>query len=88
MSRDISLNNYLHQYVSKLSAKTAAHFGRITFENLKSYAPNLALWGGASTFGLFVFTDGWPTFQDAFYKKIPYFGDHWVKVVAPEDSPQ
>ncbi|CDO92640.1 unnamed protein product [Kluyveromyces dobzhanskii CBS 2104] len=75
-------------YVSRLSSKTALHFGRITLGNLTSYAPNLMFWGSASTFGLFVFTDGWPTFRDAFYSKIPYFGDHWVTVVAPEDSPQ
>ncbi|SCU94822.1 LADA_0G11562g1_1 [Lachancea dasiensis] len=75
-------------YVSKLAAKTAPHFGRLNLSNLLSYTPNLAIWGGASFAGIFVFTEGWPLFQDTFFKKLPVFGSHWVKEVAPEDSPQ
>lgn len=52
-----------------------------------SYLPNLALWGGAYVAGLAVFTEAWPTFQDAFYKKLPVMGSHWQKTIPPEDSP-
>ncbi|SCU89557.1 LANO_0D05446g1_1 [Lachancea nothofagi CBS 11611] len=75
-------------YVSKLAAKTAPYYGQLNFSNLIAYIPNLALWGGASAAGMFVFTEGWPKFQDTFYKKIPIFGTHWEVEVAPEDQPQ
>ncbi|SCV01349.1 LAME_0G15654g1_1 [Lachancea meyersii CBS 8951] len=75
-------------YVSKLAAKTTPFFGRLNLSNLIAYTPNLMLWSGASWAGLFVFTEGWPLFQNTFYKKIPLAGSHWVKEVAPEDSPQ
>lgn len=45
------------------------------------------LWGGASAFGLFVFVEGWPTFQDAIFKKIPIVGSHWNDNTPPEDKP-
>ncbi|SCU97707.1 LAMI_0F11056g1_1 [Lachancea mirantina] len=73
-------------YVSRLTAKTAPYYGKLSLAALLSYTPNLALWGGASMFAVFQFTDGWPKFQDTFYKKIPIFGSHWVKEVDPEDS--
>ncbi|QLL30632.1 hypothetical protein HG536_0A04490 [Torulaspora globosa] len=72
-------------YISKLATKTAPHFGRVNSSNLMSYIPNLAIWGAASTAGLFVFTAGWPTFQDTFYKKIPILGSYWEKEIPPED---
>ena len=71
-----------------MAAKTAPYFGSLNLGNLIAYAPNLALWGGASAAGVFVFTEGWPKFQDTFYKKIPFFGSHWVVEIPPEDSPQ
>lgn len=72
-------------YVSKVSTKVAPHFGRVTFSNLITYTPNLALWGAAWMSGVFVFTEGWPKFQDTIYKKIPYFGSHWIKEIPAED---
>ncbi|SCU92149.1 LAFA_0F08350g1_1 [Lachancea sp. 'fantastica'] len=75
-------------YVSKLAAKTAPHFGKLNLSNIIAYTPNLLFWSGASWAGLFVFTEGWPLFQDTFFKKVPVFGTHWVKTVDPEDSPQ
>lgn len=72
-------------YISKLATKTAPHFGKINTSNFISYLPNLALWGGASAAGTFVFTAGWPKFADTIYKKIPYFGSYWVHEIPPED---
>ncbi|KAH3899782.1 ubiquinol--cytochrome-c reductase subunit 10 SCDLUD_004073 [Saccharomycodes ludwigii] len=74
-------------YISSLSSKTATHFGRLTLRNFINYIPDLALWGGASAFGIACFTENWPIFQDTFYKKIPYFGSHWVHDVDPQDVP-
>ncbi|KAH3682627.1 hypothetical protein WICPIJ_006417 [Wickerhamomyces pijperi] len=68
--------------------KAIPHFGKITLQNLAYYAPNLALWGGASTFGLFIFTEGVPVFQDTFFKPIPVLGQHWIKNPDPQDLPQ
>ncbi|CUS20597.1 LAQU0S01e10242g1_1 [Lachancea quebecensis] len=75
-------------YISKLAAKTAPHFGQLKLRNLIDYVPNLAIWGGASLAGVFVFTEGWPKFQDTIYKKIPIMGPHWQVEIPPEDSPQ
>ncbi|CAI2019265.1 hypothetical protein SEUBUCD646_0H00600 [Saccharomyces eubayanus] len=74
-------------YTSKVSSKTGLHFGRISLRNLTAYAPNLMLWGGASMFALFVFTEGWPKFQDAIYKKIPLLGPTLEDHTPPEDKP-
>ena len=46
------------------------------------------LWGGASAAIIATFTEGWPKFQNTFYKKIPYFGSHWIVEKDPEDLPQ
>ena len=59
--------------------------GKMNSSNLLSYLPNLAIWGAASTAGTFVFTAGWPKFQDTFYKKIPVLGSYWDKEIPPED---
>lgn len=44
------------------------------------------LWGGASAFGLFVFIEGWPLFQETLFSKIPYFGRHWIDDTPDEDK--
>ncbi|AET41112.1 ubiquinol--cytochrome-c reductase subunit 10 Ecym_7268 [Eremothecium cymbalariae DBVPG len=76
------------QYFSKLPFKSAIRFGGVTLKNAFNYAPTLAIWGGASLAAVFVFTENWPIFQDAIFKKIPVYGSHWVKEIPPEDSPQ
>lgn len=43
------------------------------------------LWGGASIIGLFVFVEGWPLFQQAFFQKIPLVGKHWEHETKEED---
>ncbi|CCE62562.1 hypothetical protein TPHA_0C04120 [Tetrapisispora phaffii CBS 4417] len=73
-------------YISKAAFKKSPHFGRLSFGNLINYSPNLLLWGGAWAASIAVFTEGWPLFQDAFYKKIPYFGQHWIVEIPPEDK--
>lgn len=73
-------------YISQLASKAAPHFGRISTRNLKSYGPNLLIWGGAWAACVAVYTEGWPIFQDTFYKQIPLFGSHWVKVIPEEDK--
>lgn len=75
-------------YISKPATKALPHLGKINLSNLWSYAPNLALWGGASTFGIFAFTEGVPIFQTTFYQKIPIFGSHWIHNPDPQDLPQ
>ncbi|AMD22290.1 HGL050Cp [Eremothecium sinecaudum] len=75
-------------YYSQLASKRALGFGPLTLKNLLNYSPNLAVWGGASAAAILVFTESWPTFQDLLFKRIPYFGSHWVKEIPPEDSPQ
>jgi ubiquinol-cytochrome c reductase subunit 10 len=75
-------------YISKPAVKALPHLGKINFSNLLSYAPNLAFWGAASTFGIFAFTEGVPIFQTTFYQKIPYFGSHWISNPDPQDLPQ
>ncbi|GHM92156.1 ubiquinol-cytochrome c reductase core subunit 10 qcr10 [Saccharomyces cerevisiae] len=75
------------QYTSHLSSKTGLHFGRLSLRSLTAYAPNLMLWGGASMLGLFVFTEGWPKFQDTLYKKIPLLGPTLEDHTPPEDKP-
>lgn len=74
-------------YVSKLASKTTPYFGKLNLKNLIDYTPNLAIWGGSSFAAIFVFTEGWPKFQNTLYKKIPYFGSHWVVEIPPEDAP-
>ncbi|SCW04465.1 LAFE_0H14136g1_1 [Lachancea fermentati] len=75
-------------YVSRLAAKTTPYFGKLNIKTLLTYTPDLAIWGGASLAGVFVFTEGWPKFQDTFYKKIPFFGSHWDVEIPPEDRAQ
>ncbi|KAH3661957.1 hypothetical protein OGAPHI_006136 [Ogataea philodendri] len=53
-----------------------------------SYTPILAIWGVATTAGIFTFTSNWPLFQDTFYKKLPIMGKLWIKEVDPQDLPQ
>ncbi|CCC67047.1 hypothetical protein NCAS_0A04890 [Naumovozyma castellii] len=74
-------------YTSRLGIKPNPRLGRLSLRNLLAYSPNLMLWGGASAFGLFVFVEGWPTFQDAIFKKIPIVGSHWNDNTPPEDKP-
>ncbi|OWB48480.1 hypothetical protein B5S27_g15 [[Candida] boidinii] len=74
-------------YIKAPILKAASHYGSITTTGFAAYFPILAAWGAAAGFGAFVFTENWPLFQNTFYKKIPYFGQHWVKEIAPEDSP-
>ncbi|CCF58002.1 hypothetical protein KAFR_0D03540 [Kazachstania africana CBS 2517] len=75
------------QYNTHFGSKVSPHLGRLNFKNLFfNYSPNLMLWGGASLVGVFVFVEGWPLFQQNFFQKIPYFGEHWKKEIPPEDS--
>lgn len=73
----ISILTFIIQYTSHLSSKTGLHFGRLSLRSLTAYAPNLMLWGGASMLGLFVFTEGWPKFQDTLYKRFRCQDLHW-----------
>ncbi|KAH3674691.1 hypothetical protein WICMUC_003107 [Wickerhamomyces mucosus] len=75
-------------YITRPVTKAIPHFGKLNLENLIAYTPNLVFWGGASTFGLFVFAEGVPVFQDTFFKKIPFFGEHWISNPDPQDLPQ
>lgn len=43
------------------------------------------LWGGASLVGLFVFVEGWPLFQQTFFRRIPVVGEHWAQKSPEED---
>jgi ubiquinol-cytochrome c reductase subunit 10 len=54
---------------------------------VRSYIPNLILWGGAAGAGVAVFTEGVPLFQNTFYSKIPVFGEHWIYNPDPEEIP-
>ncbi|KAF3990586.1 hypothetical protein FT663_01661 [Candidozyma haemuli var. vulneris] len=53
----------------------------------KSYGKDLIIWGGAAGAAVATFTDNWPLFQQTFYAKIPYFGEHWISNPDPEDVP-
>ncbi|CCD27386.1 ubiquinol--cytochrome-c reductase subunit 10 NDAI_0K01950 [Naumovozyma dairenensis CBS 421] len=66
-------------YTSKINTKANPFLGRLSLRSLVAYTPNLWLWGGASLFGMFVFVEGWPTFQTEIFSKIPIFGSHWIK---------
>ncbi|CCH59469.1 hypothetical protein TBLA_0B06460 [Henningerozyma blattae CBS 6284] len=70
-------------YTSKFSAKGATRFGNLTLRNTLTYSPNLMLWGGASLAGIFVFVEGWPLFQETFFRKIPVYGSYWAKKLPP-----
>ncbi|KAL6928791.1 hypothetical protein ACO0SA_002120 [Hanseniaspora valbyensis] len=75
-------------YISSITSKTVPRLtSKITLPVVKSYLPNYLLWGGAWVFGVGTFTEGWPLFQETFYKNIPVFGKHWDPVLDPEDSP-
>jgi len=54
---------------------------------VRAYIPDLIFWGGAAAGGIAAFTEGWPLFQQTFYDKIPYFGQHWINNPDPEDVP-
>lgn len=75
------------QYISKPAYKAAKHVGIINGHNLRAYAGPLAFWGVATVFTIGVYTEAWPRFRSAFYKKIPVLGKHWQKVTDPEDVP-
>ncbi|CAI5757832.1 unnamed protein product [Candida verbasci] len=74
-------------YVKGPTYKVLSHFGKLNPELIRSYIPNLTLWGGAALGAAATFTEGWPLFQKTFYQKIPIFGQHWIKDVDPEDVP-
>ncbi|KAM3120827.1 putative acyl carrier protein [Candidozyma auris] len=57
------------------------------FTAAKSYGKDLIFWGGAAGAAVATFTDNWPLFQQTFYSKIPYFGEHWIHNPDPEDVP-
>ncbi|ODV87614.1 hypothetical protein CANARDRAFT_6137 [[Candida] arabinofermentans NRRL YB-2248] len=75
-------------YIKSLKFTKVPHIGIFNPTNVLASAPALTFWGGAAFMGIFVFTENWPLFQDVFFKKIPYFGNHWVKEVDPQDQPQ
>lgn len=75
------------QYVKGPAYKTVKSVAGLNIPLLKSYVPNLALWGGAVAGGIATFTEGIPLFQNTFYSKIPVFGEHWVYNPDPEDIP-
>lgn len=75
-------------YVKSPSYKTIPHFAGVTPYSLRAYTPVLAFWGAAAVWGIFTFTELVPVFQQTFYQKIPYFGQHWIKELDPQDSPQ
>lgn len=54
---------------------------------VRSYIPDLIFWGAAAGAGVATFTEGWPLFQQTFYEKIPFFGQHWIHNPDPEDVP-
>ncbi|SGZ56261.1 CIC11C00000005041 [Sungouiella intermedia] len=59
----------------------------INLAAVKAYAGDLIFWGGAAAAAAATFTDNWPLFQQTFYSKIPYFGQHWIHEQDPEDVP-
>ncbi|EGW35289.1 uncharacterized protein SPAPADRAFT_146373, partial [Spathaspora passalidarum NRRL Y-27907] len=67
--------------------KTVQNFGKFNINTVRSYVPNLILWGGAAGAAVAVFTEGVPLFRNTFYSKIPYFGEHFVYNPDPEDVP-
>lgn len=75
-------------YVSKPLYKAVPHLGKLNMGTFFSYYGNLWLWTGAVGAGLAVFTEAIPLFQQTFYSKIPFFGQHWIHEVDPQDSPQ
>ncbi|RCK60356.1 Cytochrome b-c1 complex subunit 10 [Candida viswanathii] len=74
-------------YVKGPAYKAISHFGKLNAPLVRSYIPDLVLWGGAAGAAVAVFTEGVPLFQKTFYEKIPYFGQHWVYNPDPEDVP-
>lgn len=76
---------FFTQYNTRINTKISPHLGRLTFKNFLNYFPNLMLWGGASLVGLFVFVEGWPLFQQTFFRRIPVVGEHWAQKSPEED---
>ncbi|KAI5955410.1 QCR10 [Candida margitis] len=74
-------------YVRGPAYKALSHFGKLNPPLVRSYIPDLIFWGGAAGAGVATFTEGWPLFQQTFYEKIPFFGQHWVHNPDPEDVP-
>ncbi|KAI3403676.1 ACP1 [Candida oxycetoniae] len=75
-------------YVKGPAYKAISHFGKLNPPLTRSYLPNLVYWGVGIGAAVAVFTEGVPLFQQTFYEKIPFFGQHWIKDVDPEDVPQ
>jgi len=75
-------------YITNVAFKSVPRLSsKVTLPVFKSYLPNYILWSGAWVFGLGVYTEGWPLFQQTFFKHIPVFGKHWDPVLDPEDLP-
>ncbi|EGV63372.1 ubiquinol-cytochrome c reductase core subunit 10 qcr10 [Yamadazyma tenuis] len=74
-------------YIRGPAYKSIASFAGVSIPTAKKYLPNLVLWGGAAGAAVATFTEGVPLFQNTFYKKIPYFGQHWEYNPDPEDIP-
>ncbi|CAH2352679.1 cytochrome b-c1 complex subunit 10, mitochondrial [[Candida] railenensis] len=74
-------------YIKGPAYKSVKSFAGANLPLLKTYAPNLILWGGAAGAGVATFTSGVPIFKSTFYAKIPYFGDYFTYNPDPEDVP-
>ncbi|KAI5966367.1 QCR10 [Candida pseudojiufengensis] len=74
-------------YIKGPVLKALAHFGKLNPPLVRSYTPDLLIWGGTALAVVATFTEGWPLFQQTFYQKIPYFGQHWIHNPDPEEVP-
>ncbi|WLF78214.1 ubiquinol-cytochrome c reductase core subunit 10 qcr10 [Lodderomyces elongisporus] len=75
-------------YVKGPAYKAISHFGKLNAPLVRSYIPDLVFWGGAAGCAVAVFTEGVPLFQQTFYEKIPFVGQHWIEEQDPESIPQ
>ncbi|CAK9438159.1 uncharacterized protein LODBEIA_P24480 [Lodderomyces beijingensis] len=74
-------------YIKGPVYKALSRFGKLNPPLVRAYVPDLLIWGGAAGAAVAVFTEGVPLFQQTFYEKIPYFGQHWIKEEDPEEIP-
>lgn len=75
------------KYIKGPIYKSVKTIAGVNLPLIKTYVPDLMLWGGAVGAGVAVFTEGVPLFRSTFYEKIPFFGNHWVYNPDPEDVP-